>query len=168
MEVQEPTQITTKTGRKLLKQDCTLGDVEWYCGDQISGSWKQMSATRLRITVRFYQDLKYLALGHSTTISKINDIGNVSTDNSNLEMSSSSTEGYIDVVYADEYKCCISCKAKVHPITDVVGECTKCSMKVKLSRCETTASARVKFEVKVIQRKSLYLAKLYEQLLMAL
>lgn len=65
-------------------------------------------------------------------------------------MSSSSTEeGDIVgvVVYADEQKCCISCKAKVHPITDVVGECTKCSMKVKLSRCETTASARVKFEI---------------------
>ena len=108
--------------------------------------------------VRFYQDLKYLALGDST-ISKINDAGNVSTDNSNLEMSSSSTKGdIVGVVYADEYKCCI---AKVHPITDV-GECTKCSMKVKLSRCETSTSARVKL---VIRRESLYLAKLYEQLL---
>ena len=58
-------------------------------------------------------------------------------------MLSSSTKGdIVGVVYADEYKCCI---AKVHPITDV-GECTKCSMKVKLSRCEISTSARVEFE----------------------
>ena len=38
------------------------------------------------------------------------------------------------------------CKGKVVRATDVMGECSRCKMKVKISRCRRGATANVVFE----------------------
>ena len=53
-------------------------------------------------------------------------------------------EGEIDgVLYSDEYCGCIACNAKVKSDNDVLGECTKCGMLMKLKKCKTLETARV-------------------------
>lgn len=41
----------------------------------------------------------------------------------------------IGILGCEEYKSCRSCKAEVVDVNEVVGECSKCGIKVKLGRC---------------------------------
>ena len=42
----------------------------------------------------------------------------------------------------EEYVSCKSCKAKVIKLSTNIGECTKCNMKMKLSKCTKSIAAR--------------------------
>ena len=42
-----------------------------------------------------------------------------------------------------EYPCCKACKAKVNPINGNLGECSKCAIVQKLSKCSVTTLATV-------------------------
>ena len=42
-----------------------------------------------------------------------------------------------------EYPCCKACKAKVNPINGNLGECSKCAIIQKLSKCSVTTLATV-------------------------
>ena len=52
----------------------------------------------------------------------------------------------IGVVSFEQYISCIGCKGKVTEETNMMGECNKCKMKVKLSRCTPNATANVVFQ----------------------
>ena len=41
----------------------------------------------------------------------------------------------LGILGCEEYKSCRSCKAEVVDVHEVVGECSKCGIKVKLGRC---------------------------------
>ena len=41
----------------------------------------------------------------------------------------------VAVVNVDEYFGCIVCKAKVQQQNSIIGECSKCRMKVKMTKC---------------------------------
>ena len=47
------------------------------------------------------------------------------------------------IVSCEEYVSCIACKAKVRRDSDVIGRCSKCSMIVKLCKCESLSTAKV-------------------------
>lgn len=52
----------------------------------------------------------------------------------------------VAVLGVDSYSSCISCKGKVNNLNDVIGECSKCSCKMKMSRCEQNLSVRFMVE----------------------
>lgn len=52
----------------------------------------------------------------------------------------------VGVVGCDSYSSCKTCKAKVVEVSEVVGECSKCGMKVKMSRCTRSVAARLVVE----------------------
>ena len=45
------------------------------------------------------------------------------------------------MVGCDSYSSCKSCKVKVVEVSEVVGECSKSGMKVKMSRCTKSVAA---------------------------
>ena len=101
---------------------------------------------RLGLTVRTYQDEKYLSLSNEATIDEVADIGEVATEieskpgthHHNYVM-----EGEIvGVLSTDRYLSCLNCKAKIKPTTERVGECIKCNFKVKLAKCNFYDTAR--------------------------
>ena len=49
----------------------------------------------------------------------------------------------VGVVGCDSYS---SCKVKVVEVSEVVGECSKCGIKVKMSRCTKSVAARLVVE----------------------
>lgn len=49
----------------------------------------------------------------------------------------------VGVVGCDSYSSCKSCKAKVVEVSEVVWECSKCGMKVKMSRCTRSVAAHL-------------------------
>ena len=53
----------------------------------------------------------------------------------------------VGVVSTDEYLSCIGCKAKVLVGNDLYGECSKCSMEVKIMKCENVNAATVFFRI---------------------
>ena len=52
----------------------------------------------------------------------------------------------IGVLTCDEYVSCRACKAEVLPISEIVGECSKCNMKAKLQKCDLNTVARIQIE----------------------
>ncbi len=53
-------------------------------------------------------------------------------------------EGEIDgVMSCNEYPSCISCKSKVKKENDVIGECSKCGLVMKLSKCPNASMVKV-------------------------
>ena len=48
----------------------------------------------------------------------------------------------IGVVSCEEYLGCMLCKAKVGECNEMIGQCGKCGMKQKLTRCSKSCAAR--------------------------
>ena len=52
--------------------------------------------------------------------------------------------GEVDgVLCCEEYPSCISCRAKIKCVNEVVGECMKCGMVSKMKRCKMVSMAKV-------------------------
>ena len=82
--------------------------------------------------MREFQGIQYLSVSDSTTITEIEEIGEIITQSACTEDSNanSSKEGEIVAVqYAEEYVSCLICKGKVTEINMLMGECKKCSLK---------------------------------------
>ena len=97
--------------------------------------------------MRIFQNVKYLSMPESTTVTAIEDIGILADapidDSEECEV----VQGeIIGVVSAEEYRSCLSCMVKVKALGgEIMGVCNKCTMKVKLSVCEITTTACVMF-----------------------
>ena len=44
---------------------------------------------------------------------------------------------------AEEYPGCLSCNARVRNVSDIVGECSKCGIVVKIRKCNKMMFAKV-------------------------
>ena len=154
INVEIQTSITTKTGKQLNKQDCIVADTGGTCRvvlwESDIGKLAIDKSYRLEnMTVRAYKDSKYLSLSDASVIIDIDNIGEIASQPDDLRTQNENKiiEGeIIAVVYAEEYIGCFTCNAKVKQINEVIGECTKCGLKLKLKRCKNAATARVKFE----------------------
>ena len=83
-----------------------------------------------------------MSLSEKSSIKEVQDIGDVVSDD-NLDQSIDRVnvvEG--EITGCEEYVSCKSCKAKVIKLSTNIGECTKCNMKIKLSKCTKSIAAR--------------------------
>ncbi len=98
-----------------------------------------------RVTVCMYQFVKYLSMSDRAVITGIGHFGEVAdppTEEAFPHVNQVVEGEIVGVASAEKYT---SCKGKMKPITEVIGECSKCKMKVKLTRCETSSTACVLF-----------------------
>lgn len=139
----DPIQVTKKTGSKLTKQEFCLADgsmrimlVVWEddIGKVVNGSSYQF----IDVKRKEYDGKHFLSVTRDSDIIEIKDIG----DNLSAEMMpNTSQEIYGEISAVDSvktYKECAaeSCAARVNPINDKKGKCTKCKRMVKLALCE--------------------------------
>jgi hypothetical protein len=155
LKVGEKVPVTTKNGKKLDKQECIIADASANCRIVL---W-ETTIGRLVVdksyqvnnaTVRAYQGQSYLSVSEATIITEIDDIDVVELDEDNFASTEErNLEGEIvGVMFSDEYLSCLACKAKVQEAGgSAVGECSKCHLKVKLSKCPKSLIARVMFDV---------------------
>ena len=103
--------------------------------------------------VKSYDGIKYLSVGKSSIVDKIDDIGEVmevdEMEEGNELCSSGSAgrgcvvEGEINgVLTCAEYLSCISCKSEVKELNDVIGECSRCKMAMKIAKCSFESMAK--------------------------
>ena len=52
----------------------------------------------------------------------------------------------VGVMNIEVYNSCRVCKAKVMAVNDMMGECSKCGMKIKMNRCDKSKVARFMIE----------------------
>ena len=97
----------------------------------------QKSYCLQNVVVHIFYDIKYLILTESTIIVAIEDIREIADPSlgvGQLKQEDEILEGeIIGVVSFEQYISCIGCKGKVTEETNMMGECNKCKMKVKLS-----------------------------------
>ena len=158
----EPTSVQTKAGKKLEKQDCTIGDasgcIRLVLWETNVGKLQLGSSYRLEnVTVRDYCMKRYLSFSEDAVIRDVDDIGETETiDGSEDEQAPDANvfDGEIvAVVQCDSYLSCVSCRGKVKSVNDVIGECGKCSIKQKLSKCKQKDTAKIILETAKEQRK---------------
>lgn len=53
----------------------------------------------------------------------------------------------VGVMNTEAYNSCRVCKAKVMAVNDMMGECSKCLMKMKMNRCGKSKVARLRFMI---------------------
>lgn len=144
VQVEAATQIITKEGNSLTKQDCTISDptktvrvVLWSndVGKLDNGQSYQFQ----NVNVKLYMRAKFLSVTTSSVITEIGDIGEVTTVNEDdLPPSDKELNGEIAGIASNEqYKKCISksCPGKVKATSATAGKCMKCDSILKLSKC---------------------------------
>ena len=131
------------TGKQLRKQEFVIADTTASCRGvaweqhlhqlKEDGSYKILNAT-----VRSFNGAKYLSLGDKTVVTTIDDVGDV-VDESTFDGS-----GGIAVVQAEivavlkveTYIGCRNCNSKITQV-GAIGECNKCSAKMKITKCKS-------------------------------
>ena len=94
----------------------------------------------LRVSVRSFRGVSYLSVGGDCAIEMMDDIGEVAeVEEGDLEKRGvvrKTVEGEIDgVLYSNEYAGRLACSAKVKSDDNLLDECTKCVMLMKISKC---------------------------------
>ncbi len=152
--IEPPESVFIKSrGKTLTKADFVLADCTGVCRGV---AWEDVIKVlevdctyKLRdVTVRSFNQAKYVSLGERATIEEVDDIGEVVN-----EVEADSVGGakvvkgeIVGVVGCDTYNSFRSCKAKVVEVGKVVGECSKCGMKMKMARCGKSIAARLVIE----------------------
>ena len=157
--VGESKEVQSRQDKPLTKQDCVVGDSTGRCRvvlwENDVGKLNEGCCYKLtNMLVREYAHVKYLSLSESAVVNPVADIGEVASEDEDLEVEGrNQVNGEIIAVHrVDEYSSCLTCKGKVTSINAVIGECNKCGSKVKMSRCRKSVS--VQFIVEDDSRKS--------------
>ncbi len=76
------------------------------------------------------------------------DIGEVVNDSADKGPGGAKviTGEIVAVISCDSYNSCRSCKSKVTSDNGMIGECTKCGLKLKMSKCAKSVAARLLIE----------------------
>ncbi len=140
-------------GQTPTKADFVLADCTAVCWGvawegHISMLKEDKSYNLKGATIRSFNQAKYVSLGEHATIETVKDIGEVVNEVvADGAGGAKVVEGEIvGVVGCDGYRSCRSCNAKVVEVSKVVGECSKCGMKMKISRCGKSVAARLVIE----------------------
>lgn len=98
------------------------------------------------MSVRSFRGENYLSVGGNCTIESASDIGEVAeVVEGEKGVVRKTVEGEIDgVLYSDEYFGCLACTAKVKSDDEILGECMKFGMLMKMSKCSKFLTPRVK------------------------
>ena len=137
------------TGKKFVKQDCVIAD---QSGAYRVVLWEEAvdmleAGTSYKISevaVKMYSGKKYFTLTDNSTVEVINDIGEVveGAADSGMCRGKLVVGEVIGVVSCEEYLGCMSHKVKDGECNEMIGQCGKCGMKQKLSRCLKSCAAR--------------------------
>lgn len=151
--------VTTRDGVKIRKQDCIVGDssaslklVLWE--EDVGCMDKGMSYKVDEAVVKCFDGIEYLSVGKLSAIEKIDDIGEVmeadeEEEENELCLSASTRRGCVvegeinGVLTCGEYHSCISCKSKVKELNDIIGECSRYKMVMKIAKCSSGSMAKV-------------------------
>ncbi len=140
-------------GQTLTKADFVLADCTAVCRgvaweDHIAELKEKHSYKLKDVTVRSFNKVKYLSLGENSSIEKIPDIGEVVDDvvADGVGGAKVIKGEIVGVLACDAYSSCRSCKAKVIKKNEVMGECSKCGMKMKMARCGKSMAVRLIIE----------------------
>lgn len=159
IDVSPSEQIITKTGKELLKQECTISDItgcaRLVLWEKDIGKLDINSSYEIKgAGVHMYQDVKYLSFSENVEIIPIDDIGEVTADHVDENPSNHTVQPphrvilgeIVAVLSADQYLSCINCRGKVNELSEVMGECTKCSTKMKIKACTMNNTANIIFQ----------------------
>lgn len=131
----------------VMKQDFVFADSTATCRGVI---WNKTDLLKCNSTYNFINLTvcsfkgKYLSVSSNSVINEIDDIGEV-REEEDPPLSDDEKQVYGEIIGAkcEDYYRCLTCKAKVIVTTPMTGECSNCSMKVKLSKCKQTTFARL-------------------------
>ena len=94
-----------------------------------------------KVTVRMFNNSKYISISQASEITEIDDIGD--TCDKLLEMTSEITGEIVTVIRCDNYRSCTNCSSKITEATPTMGQCSKCRAYTKLSKCRRNKTATV-------------------------
>ena len=151
-----PEKIKNCKGKELEKQekqDCMAGDSSAcgrvvLCGRDAGGMVEGQSYRLVGVSIHSFRGVNFLSVGGDCKIEDVGDIGEMAeVQEGELQESGvvkKVVEGEIDgVVYCDEYAGCMGCSAKIRSEDEIVAECMKCGMVMKVSKCKKFVTARV-------------------------
>ena len=145
------TDVTSKFGKTLTKQDCLIRDCNGTCRvvlwQQDIGKLNKGQSYQLQeVVVRQFDNVKYLSVSDCSIIEPIADIQEVSDDDEfelQAEITPMVAKGEISaVMQISDYITCVNCNGNVLTTNTLIGKCSKCKPTVKLNRCHTTQSAK--------------------------
>lgn len=154
--LQEPATLQSRSGTDLRKQESIIADstsqircVLWQ--EQIGELLINKSYKLEKIAVKMYNDIKYLSVSSNTVITLIDDVGEVANsptddilvpDNGNRVL-----EGCIvGVISIDQYPSCFNCKGKVDTVSPTMGQCSRCTMQIRMNSCDKGTTANLVFQ----------------------
>ena len=152
MDVGAPEKVKTKEGKDLTKQKCKICDesgcVRLVLWEKDVGAVEEEESYKLiGIGVCAYGSRNFLSLGVNCIIEKVDDISEVTENDSDDEdggIVKRVVVGEIDAVLsAEEYLGCLCCNGKMKNVNEVVGECPKCGSLVKTMKCMKKMMAKV-------------------------
>ena len=143
--------VTTKDERTLHKQECVIGDDSGTCRivlwEQDIGRLSLHNTYHMEnLTTRMFDGKKYVSVSANTTIAQVDDIQTVAVPDLNDVGVKRFVGEIAGVMTMNEYFGCIACNGKVNQqdSSSLIGECTKCSMKIKIKKCAVKRVAKVK------------------------
>ena len=153
--VEAPVRIQCKSkAQQLAKQDCFIGDETGMCrlvlweeniGTVVEGQTYKFK----KMLVRQFSGINYLSKTEESVIEHADDIDEVNCDFVQHEDTTCTQKAVvgdiISVLSCEEYPCCSECCSKMEP-KGACGTCTRCGTMVRLSKCPTSTTARIKIE----------------------
>ena len=153
--VEAPVSVQSKTKlQQLVKQDCFIADETGMCRlvlwEENIGTVKKGETYKFKkMLVRKFNGVNYLSKTEESAIEHADDIGEVNTDFVQHEDTTCTQKAVvgeiISVLSCEEYLCCSECNSKIEP-KGACGTCTRCCTMVRLSKCPTSTTARIKIE----------------------
>lgn len=148
--------IQNRFGKVIKKQESIIADVT---GQVRAVLWENEIGKLVidasykldKISVRIFNDVKYLSLSTATIITPVDDVGEVTNLDSDEELIPESGNrvmngSIIGVVSIDSYSSCVNCKGKVEWISGIMGQCTRCNIKLKYGSCNQSQTATLIFK----------------------
>ncbi len=137
-----------------MKQDCVISDSSAICRivlweADIEKLENGVSYRLCQVGVREYGGVKYLSLSENSETASVDDVGDVFAEEDDVgseQNALSVIDGeVVGVLSVDEYSSCLSCRGKVKTIgtSNAIGECMKCHLKVKMTRCAKSKGAKI-------------------------
>lgn len=151
IKVYASTDVTSKFGKTLTKQDCLICDCNGTCRVVL---WQQdieklnegQSYQLQQVVVRQFYNVKYVSVLDCSIIEAVADIQEVSDDDEfelEAEVTPMVAKGEISaVMQISDYITCMNCNRNMLTTNTLIGKCSKCKATVKLNRCHTTQSAK--------------------------
>lgn len=150
--LKEPEKVYVKSrDEEVAKQSFIVADSSGSCRGvvwgldigslQVSNSYKLIN-----VNVCLFNG-KYISVSAKSVITEVEDIGNVmeccdANDVDVVELYSN----IIGIIRIESYNSCSVCKSKVTEISVIMGECIKCGLKVRMSKCKRNTVATLLLE----------------------